>query len=92
MYGYGWVRIIGRVFNNLCNRGNLFRIKRKEEGMELEKVIELKVRIRNLKDLLRDMIRIEEYELCGQLRDIIGKLEVELKMITNDTNLYEPIG
>jgi protein-arginine kinase activator protein McsA len=47
--------------------------------MELEKVIELKVKIRNLKDLLRDMIRIEEYELCGQLRDIIGRRERELK-------------
>jgi protein-arginine kinase activator protein McsA len=47
--------------------------------MELEKIIGLKVRIRNLKDLLRDMIRIEEYELCGQLRDIIGRLERELE-------------
>jgi protein-arginine kinase activator protein McsA len=47
--------------------------------MELEKIIGLKVRIRNLKDLLRDMIRIEEYELCGQLRDIIGRRERELK-------------
>ena len=79
MYGYGWVRMAGNVFNNVFWRRNLLRIKRKEEGMELEKIIELKVRIRNLKDLLRDMIRIEEYELCGQLRDIIGRLEGELE-------------
>ena len=79
MYGYGMVRMARRVFNNVFWRRNLLRIKRKEEGMELEKIIELKVRIRNLKDLLRDMIRIEEYELCGQLRDIIGRREMELK-------------
>jgi hypothetical protein len=79
MYGYGMYGLAGNVFNNLCKWRNLLRIKRKEEGMELEKIIELKVRIRNLKDLLRDMIRIEEYELCGQLRDIIGRLEGELE-------------
>jgi protein-arginine kinase activator protein McsA len=45
----------------------------------MEKLIELKVRIRNLKDLLQNMIRIEEYELCGQLREIIRRREEELK-------------
>jgi len=79
MYGYGMVEFTYRVFNSFCDRWNLFGIERKEKGMELEKVIELKVRIRNLKELLSDMIRIEEYELCGQLRDIIGRLEGELK-------------
>jgi hypothetical protein len=79
MYGYGMVEFTYRVFDNLFCRWNLFGIERKEKGMELEKVIELKVRIRNLKELLSDMIRIEEYELCGQLRDIIGRLEGELK-------------
>jgi protein-arginine kinase activator protein McsA len=67
------------VWNRIRSGRNLLRIKRKEERMELEKIIGLKVKIRNLKDLLRDMIRIEEYELCGQLRDIIGRRERELK-------------
>ena len=40
--------------------------------------VELMVRIRNLKDLKREMIRIEEYELCGQLMEIIRRREEEL--------------
>jgi len=49
--------------------------------------IELMVRIRNLKDLLQQMIRMEEYELCGQLREIIRKRESELDEInTNSEN------
>jgi len=49
--------------------------------------IELMVRIRNLKDLKREMIRIEEYELCGQLMEIIRRREEELmKLDMIDTN------
>lgn len=49
--------------------------------------IELMVRIRNLKDLKREMIRIEEYELCGQLMEIIRRREEELmKLDENNTN------
>lgn len=49
--------------------------------------IELMVRIRNLKDLLQQMIRMEEYELCGQLREIIKRKEEELDILnTNSEN------
>lgn len=49
--------------------------------------IELMVRIRNLKDLKREMIRIEEYELCGQLMEIIRRREEELMKLDGiDTN------
>ena len=45
------------------------------------------VRIRNLKDLKREMIRIEEYELCGQLMEIIRRREEELMKLDGiDTN------
>jgi hypothetical protein len=57
--------------------------------MELEKVIELKVRIRNLKDLKREMIRIEEYELCGQLMEIIKRREEELMKLDENTDNSE---
>ena len=51
--------------------------------------IELMVRIRNLKDLKREMIRIEEYELCGQLMEIIRRREEELKKLDENTNNSE---
>jgi protein-arginine kinase activator protein McsA len=51
--------------------------------------IELMVKIRNLKDLLAQMIRIEEYELCGQLRDIIRRREEELTKLDTDTTNSE---
>lgn len=57
--------------------------------------IELMVRIRNLKDLKREMIRIEEYELCGQLMEIIRRREEELKkldMIDNTNSENESEG
>ena len=40
--------------------------------------IDLMVKIRNLKGLLSQMIQMEEYELCGQLREIIKRREEEL--------------
>ena len=40
--------------------------------------IDLMVKIRNLKGLLSQMIQLEEYELCGQLREIIKRREEEL--------------
>ena len=40
--------------------------------------IDLMVKIRNLKGLLSQMIGLEEYELCGQLREIIKRREEEL--------------
>jgi protein-arginine kinase activator protein McsA len=49
--------------------------------------IELMIRIRNLKELLSQMIGMEEYELCGQLREIIRRREGELKKLDiNTTN------
>ena len=48
--------------------------------------IELMVRIRNLKDLKREMIRIEEYELCGQLMEIIRRREEELMKLDENTD------
>lgn len=51
--------------------------------------IELMVRIRNLKDLKREMIRIEEYELCGQLMEIIRRREEELMKLDGNTDNSE---
>jgi len=51
--------------------------------------IELMVRIRNLKDLKREMIRIEEYELCGQLMEIIRRREEELMKLDMNTDNSE---
>jgi protein-arginine kinase activator protein McsA len=51
--------------------------------------VELMVRIRNLKDLLQQMIRMEEYELCGQLREIIKRREEELMKLDMNTNNSE---
>jgi len=51
--------------------------------------IELMVRIRNLKDLKREMIRIEEYELCGQLMEIIKRREEELMKLDENTDNSE---
>ena len=51
--------------------------------------IELMVRIRNLKDLKREMIRIEEYELCGQLMEIIKRREEELMKLDGNTDNSE---
>ena len=51
--------------------------------------IELMVRIRNLKDLKREMIRIEEYELCGQLMEIIRRREEELMKLDENTDNSE---
>lgn len=47
--------------------------------MDLGETIRLKVRLRNLKELLHTMIGMEEYELCGQLKEIIKRLEGELE-------------
>jgi len=47
------------------------------------------VRIRNLKDLKREMIRIEEYELCGQLMEIIRRREEELMKLDGNTDNSE---
>lgn len=47
--------------------------------------IELMIRIRNLKELLSQMIGMEEYELCGQLREIIRRREEELKKLDMNT-------
>ena len=47
------------------------------------------VRIRNLKDLKREMIRIEEYELCGQLMEIIKRREEELMKLDENTDNSE---
>ena len=51
--------------------------------------IELMVKIRNLKDLLHQMIQMEEYELCGQLREIIKRREEELKKLDIDNTNSE---
>ena len=48
--------------------------------------IDLMIRIRNLKELLSQMIGMEEYELCGQLREIIRRRENELKELDINTN------
>ena len=47
------------------------------------------VKIRNLKGLLSQMIQMEEYELCGQLREIIKRREEELMKLDGNTDNSE---
>lgn len=57
--------------------------------MDNRERIELMVRIRNLKGLLKDMIEMEEYELCGKIRDIIWRKEKELIKLDRNSNNSE---
>lgn len=61
--------------NNISDRWNIPSTQRKKKGMDMEKGLREEDLVRKLEWLLESLIQIEEYHLCQQIHDMIGRLK-----------------
>ena len=62
--------------NNISDRWDIPSTQRKKKGMDMEKGLEKhEDLVRKLESLIQSLIEIEEYHLCQQIHDMIGRLK-----------------
>jgi len=67
--------------NNISDRWNIPSTQRKKKGMDMEKELREEDLVRKLEWLLESLIQIEEYHLCQQIHNMIGRLKSPRKQL-----------
>ncbi len=65
--------------NNISDRWDIPSTQRKKKGMDMEKGLRREDLVRKLESLIESLIEIEEYHLCQQIHDMIGRLKSPYK-------------
>ncbi len=66
--------------NNISDRWNIPSTQRKKKGRDREKGLKKREElVTKLESLLESLIEIEEYHLCQQIHNMIGRLKSKTK-------------